>query len=318
MLSTLRKLPVLRTYAALRAKTAQLQTLTAEIASLREQIAALREKTTQLKALKADLQQLREQVAEVTALRKEIEKRDELVEAHGTAVISPRRLERILRNDGHGYRDATPFPHIVIDKFLDPGVLKRAADEFAAMDRSAWRNIAQATQLKRSTDAMSTFGPFTHRLFAELNAGPFLTFLEQLTGINGVIADPHLRGGGLHEIERGGLLEVHADFNHNQRMNLWRRLNLLIYLNSDWDETWGGHLELWDRDGKTCVKRIEPIFNRAVIFDTSNFSYHGHPHPLTCPEGCARRSFALYYYTVDYPYTDDREPHSTVFIGTKE
>ena len=155
-------------------------------------------------------------------------------------------------------------------------------------------------------------------MFEELNAVPFVTFLEQLTGIGGVIPDPHLRGGGLHEIVRGGLLGIHADFNHNQRMDVWRWLNLLIYLNTEWDETWGGHLELWDREGKTCVKRIAPVFNRAVIFDTSNFSYHGHPHPLNCPEDDSRKSLALYYYTVGYPYADDTTPHSTVFIGTQE
>ena len=88
---------------------------------------------------------------------------------------------------------------------------------------------------------------------------------------------PHLRGGGFTRFKRGGALGVHADFNFYPRLNLYRRLNLLIYLNEDWPEAWGGDLELWDREGKRCVQRISPVFNRAVIFDTSNFSYHGHP-----------------------------------------
>ncbi len=110
---------------------------------------------------------------------------------------------------------------------------------------------------------------------------------------------------------------MHADFNFYKRLNLYRRLNLLVYLNENWSEEWGGDLELWDRTGKRCVQRIAPIFNRAVIFDTSNFSYHGHPRPLQCPEERSRKSLALYYYTVDAPAEDDRTPHTTVFIQTE-
>jgi Rps23 Pro-64 3,4-dihydroxylase Tpa1-like proline 4-hydroxylase len=110
---------------------------------------------------------------------------------------------------------------------------------------------------------------------------------------------------------------VHADFNFYKRLNLYRRLNLLIYLNENWKESWGGDLELWDRTGKRCVQRISPLFNRAVIFDTSNYSYHGHPRPLECPEERSRKSVALYYYTVEAPADDDRTPHTTVFIQTE-
>jgi Rps23 Pro-64 3,4-dihydroxylase Tpa1-like proline 4-hydroxylase len=145
-----------------------------------------------------------------------------------------------------------------------------------------------------------------------------MAFLEKLTGIAGLIPDPHLRGGGLHEIRQGGALGVHADFNFYKRLNLYRRLNLLIYLNANWAEEWGGHLELWDRTGKQCVQRVAPIFNRAVIFDTSNFSYHGHPHPLQCPPDRSRKSLALYYYTVEAPADEDRAPHTTLFIHTDE
>ncbi len=158
------------------------------------------------------------------------------------------------------------------------------------------------------------FGPVTRRLLHSLNSGPFLSFLEKLTKLGGLVADPHFRGGGLHRIERGGKLGVHADYNYYRRLGVYRRLNLLIYLNDDWKKEWGGHLELWDREKTGCVRRVLPALNRAVIFDTSNRSYHGHPEPLNCPSGMARRSLALYYYSVDYPYKDDLEPHTTAFI----
>jgi hypothetical protein len=276
--------------------------------------AELRTRTEQLGLMSAEIQELRQQVAEIPNLKKQIERHAKLLERYSTPVISAKDLKRIVKHQSQQYREASPFPNIVLENFLDGGILQRVASEVAAMDRSTWHRTTSAHERKLSTEDEPTFGPFTRRVFSALNSSAFVTFLEELTGIQGLIADPHLRGGGLHEIERGGLLGVHADFNFYKRMNVWRRLNVLVYLNSEWDEAWGGHLELWEADGKTCAKRIAPTFNRAVIFDTSHRSFHGHPHPLNCPEGHSRRSLALYYYTVDYPYPDDITPHSTVFV----
>src|SRR5204862_7094734 len=91
------------------------------------------------------------------------------------------------------------------------------------------------------------------------------------------------------------------------------RLNLLLYMNPDWREEYGGHLEIWDREMKRCEKRILPIANRCVIFNTLDDSYHGHPHPLTCPEGMSRCAIATYYYTVDRPAVVDQKVHSTAW-----
>jgi Rps23 Pro-64 3,4-dihydroxylase Tpa1-like proline 4-hydroxylase len=182
------------------------------------------------------------------------------------------------------------------------------------MDRGSWHRSDGTFERKWSSEDARLFGPFTTALIGQLNAGPFVTFLEQLTGISGLLSDPHLRGGGLHEIRQGGLLGVHADFNVHPRLKVHRRLNLLIYLNKDWQEEWGGALELWDRTGQRCVKTIPPTFNRAVLFDTSNFSYHGHPHPLACPPERSRKSVALYYYSADCPTEEDRSAHGTIFI----
>ena len=205
---------------------------------------------------------------------------------------------------------------MVIEELVDPALLREVVAEFDAMDRTPWHHTERATERKYSTEDFQRFGPTTRSVMSQLNAAPFMAFLEKLTGIAGLIPDPHLRGGGLHEIRRGGSLGVHADFNFYKRLNLFRRLNLLLYLNENWSEEWGGHLELWDRTGKRCMQRIAPIFNRAVIFDTSNFSYHGHPHPLECPDNRSRKSLALYYYTVEAPADEDRTPHTTLFIQT--
>ena len=277
--------------------------------------AALRQKAHQVKAMSAELNGLRHQLAEMEAQKKAVEKNAGLQETYSQPVVSAKDLKRFVKRDGPQYREASPFPNIVFENFLDTGFLRRVAKEVAGMDRSMWHRTTTERERKLSTEDVSLFGPFTRHAFATLNSSAFVTFLEELTGIGGLIADPHLRGGGLHEIERGGLLGVHADFNFYKRMRVWRRINLLVYLNTEWDETWGGHLELWDAGGKTCVKRIAPMFNRAVLFDTSSRSYHGHPLPLNCPEGQSRKSLALYYYTVDYPYPEDLTPHSTIFIA---
>ena len=134
-----------------------------------------------------------------------------------------------------------------------------------------------------------------------------------MTGIQDLISDPYFRGGGLHNISRGGKLGVHIDFNKHQKYNLDRRLNLLLYLNKDWEEEFGGHIELWDSGMKQCIKKILPIFNRMVIFNTTETSFHGHPEPLNCPADRSRKSLALYYYTIGQHGDDASPTHSTLF-----
>jgi hypothetical protein len=224
------------------------------------------------------------------------------------------RLVALARDRAFAYRTADPFPHFVEDGLLDAAFLERVLAEFESMDRGWWRHSEGAQERKWSTEDPRQLGPFTAALIAQLNGGRFITFLEQLTGIEGLVADPHLRGGGLHEIRQGGLLGVHADFNVHPRLKLYRRLNLLIYLNQDWQREWGGELELWDRGGERCVRQIEPTFNRALLFDTSNYSYHGHPHPLACPPDRSRKSVALYYYSLACPPDAETSPHGTIFL----
>jgi Rps23 Pro-64 3,4-dihydroxylase Tpa1-like proline 4-hydroxylase len=192
------------------------------------------------------------------------------------------------------YQNAEPFPHIVIDDFVDAGQLRKVIAEFPS---NAGRTFARAQELKKTQFHPSECSPFTRHLLNELNSQAFLAFLREMTGLKGLIADPYFTGGGLHETKQGGLLGVHADFNMHPKMKLQRRINLLIYLNEDWDDSYGGHLELWDRDMKACQKRVAPVLGRAVMFNTDLDSYHGHPDPLTCPPEISRRSIATYYYT---------------------
>ena len=203
------------------------------------------------------------------------------------------------------YQLASPFPHIVLQNIVKPSCINKVLKEFPSHDRPAkWHerdalmepgNYASLKK-KDSADFLS-MGPVTRQLIWEMNSRPFLQFLQSLTGVPRLITDPLAFGGGLHETQRGGLLKVHADFQLHPIYKFNRRLNIIFYLNNDWAEEYGGHLELWDETMENCEKRVLPEAGTCVIFNTNRTSYHGHPEPLTCPENRSRKSIALYYYT---------------------
>jgi Rps23 Pro-64 3,4-dihydroxylase Tpa1-like proline 4-hydroxylase len=227
--------------------------------------------------------------------------------------IDPDYLEDLATKYQETYANAHPFPHIVIDNFLSAEILNEILEEFPQLGAVGWRKFENSTEKKLASTSELQMGGKIRCLLYQLNSSIFINFLEKLTGIDGIIPDPHFVGGGLHQIERGGYLKVHADFNKHSKLNLDRRLNLLIYLNKDWQEEYGGHLELWRTDMSCCEKKILPIFNRCVIFSTTDFSYHGHPEPLNCPEGMTRKSLALYYYSNGRPAEEVSAEHSTLF-----
>jgi Rps23 Pro-64 3,4-dihydroxylase Tpa1-like proline 4-hydroxylase len=230
-------------------------------------------------------------------------------------------LEQRVEEDAARYAAAAPFPHIVIDDFLEAGALQRAMADFPPPEAiEGWRRAditdAQgrvAQQLKLGSSDELRFGDTLRPLVHELNSGPFLRYLERLTSIEGLLPDAHLTGGGLHQSLPGAVLRVHADFNKLPGFGLDRRLNLLLYLNPRWQPEWGGDLELWDRDMRECVQRIAPVANRCVVFSTTRESYHGVPDPLRCPEGVTRRSLALYYYSNGRPETEAVPRHYTLW-----
>jgi hypothetical protein len=216
--------------------------------------------------------------------------------------------------DTEAYANAAPFPHTKFDGFFSDDRLRAVMFEIenAKIDPEArgygWLG-------KRRASDLGKFPPLTKALVEELNGPEFIACLEKLTGIEGLIADPYLEGGGIHQIPAGGYLKLHTDFNWHKRLGLHRRINLLLYLNEEWNEEWGGHIELWREEdiGKPDAKAsasYAPIFNRMVIFNTTDFSYHGHPEPLKCPVWKTRNSLALYYYSKERPESEIRFGHS--------
>jgi hypothetical protein len=212
------------------------------------------------------------------------------------------------------YCFAEPFPHIVLENFLPPDVAQLAVDHFPAESLKSDRvfEIGYAGHNKRQIlpaecDAQA------RQLFHFFNSQPMLAFLEGLTAIQGLISDPYFAGGGFHETGRGGKLGIHADFRVNEQLHLHRRINVIIYLNEHWEAAYGGNLELWSRDMKEKRREVAPLFNRCVVFNTDATSYHGHPDPLTVPEGVHRRSIALYYYTASKEIYNEVPNTSTIY-----
>jgi hypothetical protein len=162
------------------------------------------------------------------------------------------RMAELAKSAPAQYAAARPFPHVVFDDFFDPALLESVLAEFPQPGQIDWQRFDNAQEIKLASAAESSFGPVTRLLLYHLNSITFLDFLSKVTGIANLISDPCFDGGGLHQIVRGGKLAVHADFNKHPRYGLDRRLNLLLYLNRDWREEYGGHLELWNREMTRC------------------------------------------------------------------
>jgi 2-oxoglutarate-Fe(II)-dependent oxygenase superfamily protein len=213
------------------------------------------------------------------------------------------------------YQAARPFPHIYFDGLLPESVLDQVLDEFPAPQQEGWLRFESENERKLASVDDQGMGDAIRQLLAELNSAAFIDFLQELTGIRGLVPDPHFVGGGLHQIVRGGHLNVHVDFNRHPTTGLDRRLNVLLYLNRDWKPEWGGDLQLWSSNMKRCEARIAPLYNRLAVFSTTERSFHGHPDPLACPEDRSRRSLALYYYSNGRPEENGASTadHNTVW-----
>jgi len=228
-------------------------------------------------------------------------------------IVSIEQLNKIAEENAKKYQQASPFPHIYFDDFFPKDFLAKVSEEFPEANSETWQKFDGKAEKKLASQGDADIGPYVRALISVMNSGMFIEFIEKLTGISGLLPDPHLTGGGMHQIMHGGKLSLHIDFNKYQRKHLERRLNILVYLNENWEESYGGYLEFWNEDVTKAEVKILPIFNRVALFSTTETSWHGHPDPLTCPDNRTRRSVALYYYTVKRPEEELAEEHTTVF-----
>lgn len=222
------------------------------------------------------------------------------------SVIDVADVTRRFTAMGPAYQSASPFPHMSMTGLFDPEVLRQVMGEFPDPNTMAGHFAGEIEGGKHTESDWAKFGPMTQAFVSACNSGPFMHALAALTGIEGLLPDPYLSGGGQHQTGRGGRLKVHSDFNVHPSLPLARRLNMLVYFNDPWEESWGGSLELWDEDMTRAEVKVPPTLGQVAIFTCSDKSFHGLPDPLACPQGTYRKSLAFYYFTADGSTPDPR------------
>jgi len=214
-----------------------------------------------------------------------------------------------------------PFDHWIIDDFFPPDKAQKITENFPDYDDERWYFYKNLIENKKTLQNWLRFPPEIYQTLQDLCSHDFIETIKLMTGIKNLYPDYGLHGGGLHIHGRGGNLNIHKDYSIHPKLKLQRKLNLIIYLSKNWDVSWGGGLELWSHDHennkpKELVKTIEPKFNRAILFDTTQNSWHGLPQPLTCPNDVYRKSIAVYYLTNVDDNTEER--YRALFVPTKK
>ena len=230
------------------------------------------------------------------------------------------RLKRDLTEIKASFNEAKPFRYVCFDNFFTPEKAELIHEAYPNVEPGTWDGTTYVNQKNKFQKTEFERGSTLENAFAELNSKPFLNWLQELTGFEEeILGDDQLFGGGLHQSVNGAFLNVHVDYNIHPETNYHRRLNVIVYMNKNWQDSYEGHLELWDlTDGKKDqIARIAPTFNRCVIFETNEISFHGHPKPLNTPEGVNRKSIATYYYTKTRPETEKADSHNTIYVNTE-
>ena len=225
-----------------------------------------------------------------------------------------------FRSMNEAWKKAKPFNHIVLDDFLTQETAASIVKEFPSFDDSVWYVYENAIEVKKAMNNWDRFGPKIYNLLWFLNSPSFIKDLEHLTACK-LYPDFGLNGGGLHSHRSGGKLNTHLDYSIHPKLKLERRLNLIIYITPDWQADWGGDLGLWEHDEKEnkpskLLSKIAPMFNRAVLFDTTQNSWHGLPDLIQCPPNITRNSLAIYYLCDPRPAAVDR--NRALFAPHKE
>jgi len=230
-------------------------------------------------------------------------------------IFDDKKYAQLAYDNNKAYLENNPFPHIVFDNFLPQGIADTLANEYPNKEKknTEFKFHNHANTSRHFLDDARYFSK-NFKLFASaISSRSFLLFLEILTGNKSLISDPYFIGGGAMMTEKGGFLNIHVDFNWHQRLQAWRRCNVLFYLTEDWKKEYQGNLELWTTDGESKAKEIEPLFNRVVIFDTTNESYHGQPSKINTPDNIFRNVFSAFYYASTKNDKTDTAPHYTKY-----
>lgn len=219
------------------------------------------------------------------------------------------------------YRGARPTHYFSVDEFLEPAFAREVAAAYPSFENALrWggKEFARLNEdIKVQVTDAARFPEPVRRLHEVLSSDAFLRAMTEITGIEDLMADPDMQGAGMHLMGPSGYLGVHADFNYLREKKLFRRLNILVYLTPDWPQGWGGEFELWDPAVRRCLQVIPPAFNRCMVFNTTEESFHG-VRAIRCPNGLTRNSFAGFYYTVSPPANWNGRHHGTIYRARPE
>jgi Rps23 Pro-64 3,4-dihydroxylase Tpa1-like proline 4-hydroxylase len=210
-----------------------------------------------------------------------------------------------------------PFRYLVVENFLVSTKAEEVLSSYPPVDQSTWDGTTYINQKNKFQQREFPSGSVFLEVFEELNSPAFLKHIEYITDIENLIPDEKLFGGGLHQSRTGAFLDVHVDYNIHPDTKHHRRLNIIVYMNKDWRDEYEGHLQLWDMDKKEMIGNIAPTFNRMVMFETNEISFHGHPKPLKSPHDITRKSIAAYYYTNTRPSSEIAQEHNTIYVNTE-
>lgn len=228
-------------------------------------------------------------------------------------------LETRLPELKNAFNAAKPFRHLSFDGYFNATSAEAIHAAYPEVAVGEWDGTTYINQKNKFQKTQFESDSILDQVFKEMNSAPFLSWLQTLTEFEEpILSDDQLFGGGLHQSVNGAFLNVHVDYNIHPETKYHRRLNVIVYMNKDWHDKYEGHLELWDlTDGKKDqIARVAPTFNRCVIFETNEISFHGHPKPLNTPEGLTRKSLATYYYTKTRPEQEMAGEHNTIYVNT--
>jgi hypothetical protein len=212
---------------------------------------------------------------------------------------------------------ASPFPHLVLENIFHPTLLELVAEEFDMLPSDDWADIKTEYESTRRSVLGVALGPASQLYFDIIHSGWFIDWLSSLSGVDYLLPDPKLFGGGLHESRTGATFAVHRDFNRHRHLGLKNEMAFITYLNKGWDPAWGSGLELWDKKQDRCVITVQPEFGRTILLPRGPASYHGHTMPLQAPDGRPRRSVAAYYYTSPLAGKQHGDESASVFMKTR-
>ena len=235
-----------------------------------------------------------------------------LLQSDGLYFFNRREMNDLADRLHEEFKNAEPFPHVVIDNFFPQNVAERIGSSFPGINDIDWKFEGPGDSKhsgdkhieKVGTSDEEKFPEFIRFIMMQFQSGIFCKFLDRLTGFEHLAPDPSHHGCGLHSTGSGGRLMLHIDASRHPNKDLNQLINVIYYCSPGWDPEWGGGLELWNEDATKCVRKVDPIFNRMIVFYTAGRSWHGHPRPVTCPVERRRNSLALYYYTTDAGISD--------------